>query len=75
MRTYALRPEFVLQSDLEDSAVAFVRAMGWRNAAMLADNLRLTIRQCDALRALDSALVADFNAVRQEQIRMEQVPR
>ena len=67
------RPEFVSKPDLNDAADAFVAAIGWRNAQRLAENLRLTVRQCDALRALDNALVRDFNSVRQEQIRMEQI--
>ena len=68
--TFDGRPEFVSQDVLNDEAAdVFVRAMGWANADYLTANLRLTVRQSDALRAIDYALVRNFNIVRQEQIR------
>jgi hypothetical protein len=66
------RPVFVDKTDLDAAAEAFVQAMGRGNAEYLSANLRLTVRQSDALRALDKALVQDFNITRQEQIRQEQ---
>ena len=67
------RPATVDGKTLVEAAEAFVAAIGWRNAEYLRENLRLTARQSDALRALDSAFVHDFNVRRQEEIRREQV--
>ena len=66
------RPDFTSKEELEAAAHVFVSALGKVNADYLRANLRLTIRQCDALRALDAALVQDFNITRQEQIRAGQ---
>lgn len=65
------RPEYVSESEIEAAAEAFVAAIGWRNAERLRRNLALTVQESDALKALNAALNADFNVVRQEQIRRE----
>lgn len=52
------RPEFIDRGPLKDAAQAFVAAIGWRNAEYLRRNLRLTLRESDAFKALDEALAA-----------------
>lgn len=71
-RIYAGRPEFASEAQLDEAADAFVTAMGWRNQERLAENLRNVMRSCDAMKALDRALVRHFNIYRQDQIRQEQ---
>jgi hypothetical protein len=68
----ASRSLFVNGHTLNDAANAFVAAIGSGNAEYLRSNLRLTLVQSDALRALNAALTRDFNIVRQDEIRREQ---
>ncbi len=72
MSRFAGRPDFVSDEEIALAADKFVSSIGWRNAERLAMNLRNVVKGCDALKALDRALVEDFNVVRQEQIRDEQ---
>ena len=67
-----MRDEFASEATLTEAADAFVAAIGWRNAEHLSKNLRYVVRGSDALKALDGALVRDFNIVRQEQIRRKE---
>ncbi len=69
------RPDYVSEVDIARAAEKFVSSIGWRNAERLAMNLRNVVKGSDALKALDRALVLDFNVVRQEQIREEQDAR
>lgn len=69
------RPEYVNCDTLNAAADAFVLAMGTVNAKYLARNLRLTKEDSDALRALNGALIRDFNVTRQEEIRKANAER
>lgn len=68
---YDGRPEFVSQDTLDEAADAFIRSIGWGNQERFSRNLTNVVQASDVMRALNRALVGNFNSWRQDQIRQE----